>query len=264
MTKSEKQEIEARLNLDKANYWDFVLAQCKNNTPQAAELESYQQKMAERMYDVAHLNGLSSAKLAPITDGVADIPAYLSSKPKIMWILKEPYDDFTISGKPKGGDYSIGDAIRTADLSKTSLTWKNIAKTVHAIFSGKTAEKELTEDEMRSALSKIAYINVSKMPAQTSTSDSELKAKFEIWKETLFMQIDLYNPDVIIFAKTFLLFAPYLEIENPPVYQDEDCWCDAYNHNGRILIDTYHPARKGSDYVNTVADTVRKLAFLAK
>mgnify|MGYP006873137254 FL=1 len=103
MTKSEKQEFEARLNLDKANYWDFVLAQLKNKTPQAAELESYQQKMAERMYDVAHLNGLSSAKLAPITDGVADIPAYLSSKPKIMWILKEPYDDFTISGKPKGG-----------------------------------------------------------------------------------------------------------------------------------------------------------------
>ena len=51
--------------------------------------------------------GHDPAKIAPIYDGVVDAEAYLAAKPKIMWILKEPYDDFDAEGMPAGGGWTI-------------------------------------------------------------------------------------------------------------------------------------------------------------
>jgi len=47
--------------------------------------------------------------IEPIYDGVYDVEKYLASSPRIMWILKEPYDDFTSEGKPTGGGWAIYD-----------------------------------------------------------------------------------------------------------------------------------------------------------
>ena len=64
--------------------------------------------------------GYDSAKVEPIYDGVVDAEAYLASKPKIMWILKEPYDDFDAKGTPQGGgwtmfkDFGEGDTLANA------------------------------------------------------------------------------------------------------------------------------------------------------
>ncbi len=51
--------------------------------------------------------GYDSAKVEPIYDGVVDAEAYLASKPRIMWILKEPYDDFDAKGHPQGGGWTM-------------------------------------------------------------------------------------------------------------------------------------------------------------
>ena len=64
--------------------------------------------------------GYDSAKVEPIYDGVVDAEAYLASKPRIMWILKEPYDDFDAKGTPQGGgwtmfkDFGAGDTLANA------------------------------------------------------------------------------------------------------------------------------------------------------
>jgi hypothetical protein len=47
-----------------------------------------------------------TGKTHPIHDGVADLEGYLASSPRIMWILKEPYDDFNENGEPVGGGWS--------------------------------------------------------------------------------------------------------------------------------------------------------------
>lgn len=36
--------------------------------------------------------GYDPKKVEPIYDGVVDAADYLAAKPKVMWILKEPYD----------------------------------------------------------------------------------------------------------------------------------------------------------------------------
>ncbi len=64
--------------------------------------------------------GYDPAKVEPIYDGVVDAEAYLASKSKVMWILKEPYDDFDAEGMPAGGgwtmfkDFGEGDTLAKA------------------------------------------------------------------------------------------------------------------------------------------------------
>ena len=51
--------------------------------------------------------GYDPATVEPIYDGVVDTEAYLAAQPKIMWILKEPYDDFDAEGMPVGGGWTM-------------------------------------------------------------------------------------------------------------------------------------------------------------
>ncbi len=57
----------------------------------------------------AHAKGLGydPAKVEPIYNGEVDAEAYLATKPKVMWILKEPYDDFDAEGMPAGGGWTM-------------------------------------------------------------------------------------------------------------------------------------------------------------
>lgn len=271
MTKVEKTRIEEKMELEieKAKYWNILFSDTKKKPLTAEQLEEAQEKMAKRIWTIANAEKLSTSKLMPITDGVSNIDAYLSSKPKIMWLLKEPYDDFSNEGKPKGGGYSISDAIKDLDIKKIGQTWKRIAEITHNILTDENIRaKDLSENQIREELSRIAYINVSKMPAFKQTSETELAEKYKIWKETLLMQIELYSPDVIIFGHTFNLFDKgNLGISKDYDYQDADSWLNVYKKTDEnktvLLVDAYHPANRAtwehSDYSSAVVDAVRKL-----
>ena len=83
--------------------------------------------------------GYDSAKVEPIYDGVVDAEAYLASNPKIMWILKEPYDDFDAKGTPQGGgwtmfkDFGAGDTLANALNRNAAL--RNVTYASYAIQS---------------------------------------------------------------------------------------------------------------------------------
>ena len=81
--------------------------------------------------------GYDPAKVEPIYDGVVDAGGYLASKPKVMWILKEPYDDFDAEGKPSGGgwtmftDFGDGDTLAKAlnrNAALRNVTYANCDK----------------------------------------------------------------------------------------------------------------------------------------
>lgn len=84
--------------------------------------------------------GYDPAKVEPIYDGVVDAEAYLASKPKVMWILKEPYDDFDAEGMPAGGgwtmfkDFGEGDTLAKAVNRNAAL--RNVTYASHAILNG--------------------------------------------------------------------------------------------------------------------------------
>ena len=117
------------------------------------------------------------------------------------------------------------------------------------------------DKSMAEVLKSIAYINTNKMPALTQTNDSELQANYEIWKPVLLEQIEIFNPQVILFANTFKLYKKDLVGEScQPTSISPNGSVHVYVSNGRILLDAYHPNQKTyghSIYVNEIIDAIK-------
>lgn len=57
------------------------------------DIRKGQEKIKEKIYARAKVLGISTDDLWPLPDGVFNIEGYCQSSPRIMWILKQPYDD---------------------------------------------------------------------------------------------------------------------------------------------------------------------------
>jgi len=57
------------------------------------ELKQEQIHVINEIYALAKSKGLSNDDVEPIPDGVNDVEAYVKSEPRVMWVLKEPYDN---------------------------------------------------------------------------------------------------------------------------------------------------------------------------
>ena len=235
----------------------------------AKELQKKQDEMFETIRQHAQKTGLIKKKpiIEPIYDGITDIQGYLASNPKIMWILKEPYDDFTITGRSKGGNWSFTEHFQNDDVWKDEDMWKLMIQINYAIHNDlKWKELDYIEKnpEMAEELRRTAYINVGKMPAEPTSPNNHMQDCYIIWKDILFEQIKLYKPDVIIFGYTFYLFKEDLGITDKPVSTVAGQWfSNFYRKDDMILIDAYHPSRKGGedgshDYVTSIINAYKK------
>ena len=241
-----------------------------NQSMTIENLQKKQEEMHKKIVQYAAEQGLIKQKpvLEPICDGVADIKGYLSSNPKIMWFLKEPYDDFTANGNPKGGGWSFTESFKNIKLQQHQSMLKLIIQINYAIHNNldwKDLDYIDDNPKMIEELKKIAYINLSKIPGNTGSCDTHLWNCYQIWKDILLEQIRLYAPDIIIFGYTFKFLKEDLQITEKPITTVSGQWnTDAYKNNNMILIDAYHPSRKGSedggyDYVTSIVKAVRKL-----
>ncbi len=232
------------------------------------ELTKKQVALWDKIYKNAkELGLLKEGSLEPIYDGVSDVEAYLESTPKIMWILKEPYDDKAPDGSPQGGGWYLTEHFKKDDVWKDLDLWKLIIQANYAIRTNKTwGELDYIQNnpDMQKELQRTAYVNLSKMPNGTKTQQGKLWTFYSQWKNILLEQIEIYNPDVIIFGYTFEFFREDLKVSDTPV-SEATCgqWTSkTYKKNGRILIDAYHPSRKGGEdagtYVTSIIDAVRK------
>lgn len=234
------------------------------------DLEKAQKQMHEKIYQHAQELGLIKQKpfLEPMCDGVADIEGYLSTSPKIMWILKEPWGDKTPAGKTRGGGWAFTEHFKDNEVWKDEDMWKLIIQVNHAIHKElKWSELDYIDgnQDMIDELKKTAYINLSKMPAETTSSINHLEECYPLWKDIVFEQMDLYKPDIIIFGYTFPFFRDDLQVSGKPIHTESGNWyTDTYQKDGMILIDAFHPSRKGGedgshDYVTSIVNAVRKI-----
>lgn len=221
-----------------------------------------QTALQEKMDKIAEQNGLSSKTLSPIYDGVADVNAYLKSSPKIMWILKEPYDGINEKTKePEGGGWTLMKDLKKHKKYplKKSLprTLQRIIYATEGIVEGYKYEEMdyYYKPEMYKYLFQIAYINLSKMPAGTRSGD--MTEKYLIWKDLIFEQIKLYNPEIIIFGGTFQYMRQDIHINNEPLARG---LVDIYKQDKRLLVHAYHPGRMCSteQYVDTMVHIIRE------
>ena len=231
---------------------------------QIKEMTSGQEALHSEMEKLAQIRGLSSDDLAPIYDGVSDIEAYIKSSPKVMWVLKEPYDDFKEDGSPYGGNYTLMEDLkknRNAQLGTMPLTIQRVIYATYGIYTGYAYDDMgwYYDPETYKYLFQIAYINLSKMPG--GTKSGSMTTKYQIWRDIVLKQIDLYKPDVIIFGHTFQDIKDDLGVKDEDQILTGNGWVDIYRKDNRLYVDAYHPGIPGSDrkYVNTIVNNVRKI-----
>lgn len=208
--------------------------------------------------------------LYPITDGVIDVEKYTNAKYKILWILKEPYDDFDENGEPEEGGWDLKEVISgkqtISSFGKARKTFKNITYATWGILNDFCAWGDMPDldenPEMLESLKSIGYINVKKLPGKTSSYDGTIKAAYDSDKEVLLKQIQDYNPDIIIGGYTLHHFFADLGISANDMIKNNSV--DYTIKGNSLFIHAYHPAqREGStgvseeEYCNDIVQTVK-------
>lgn len=209
-------------------------------------------------------------ELEVVPDGIVDFEEYLKARFKILWILKEPYDDIDNNGKPFGGGWHLRQVI----LERNSFdqytggrrTFEPMIYTTWGIlndFCQWQDMKDVRDDsDMLKALRSIAYINVKKIPGRTSSPQSEIEYAYEQHQDILHEQIRKYDPDIIICGATLFHFMPRLGIK-----REELISAGSVNYvirEKKIYIEAYHPAQRKSstgvsqkDYCNDIINLIK-------
>ncbi len=207
--------------------------------------------------------------ILPIYDGIIKIEKYLSAKYKILSILKEPYDDFE-NGKPCGGGWDLGEAIRTKktfhDFAVGKTTFEPMLYATWGILNDFCLWKDMpnvySNPIMIEAFKSIAYINVKKLPGDTTIPKNVIENAYQQYKEILLKQIEYYAPDIIIGGSTLYNF-----------YQDLGISREQLQNNGsvnyiikenKLFIEAYHPAQRSGKtgvsqekYCNDIINSVK-------
>lgn len=225
-------------------------------------MKKKEELLQQCIVDYAEQMGLTNDNVEPIVDGTYDINAYFQEETRIMWMLKEPYDEFLEDGTPYGGGWSIGGVLSSADSCK-NRTRQTIIYILYAFFNNIEEWNDMDDirdaPEMAEVLKRIAYINMSKMPAKTS-SKSNMNNEYKIWEPILLKQIELYDPHIIIFGNTFKYFKDRL-LNGEYVSDTSNENLGIYSCNNRLYLDAYHPQQRTiaqKKYGNDILFAMRK------
>ena len=218
------------------------------------------------------MTGIDSDNIWPIYDGVADTKSYLLTKPKVMVVLKEPYDDTSKDdlGRiiPYGGGWDFPLLLKKQSEAHVwpNRTWQRVIYAIYGFRNGKHySEMDYirNDPEMGDVLLDTCWINLSKMPGLTSSSDNKWRKAFDDnWKDIFVEQVNLYNPDVIIFGGTFDLAGSYVmdnQVNGEIVWSDDgQLSLTKYRYKNKLILAAAHPAvRHNVDFwVNSIIDAL--------
>lgn len=207
----------------------------------------------------------------PILDGIVDAERFLSAKYKILWILKEPYDEFDEDGEPFGGGWDLKAVLKSKnsiqEFSGGKPTFKPMIYTSWGILNDFCLWNDMNDLEkdpsMLEALKSIAYVNVKKLPGRKSSYYKIIQDAYKQHKNILLKQIDYINPDIIIGGATMGLFLDDLGISRNDKVRHKGI--NYFIKNRKIFIEAYHPAQRPSMtgvslemYCNDIVTAVQK------
>ena len=235
-----------------------------------AHIISEQKRIETKIYEKGEeKKKYPEQELYPLTDGVADISEFLNRNYRVMFILKEGYDDFDEYGYPLGGGWMITAGDQKGDYpNKVSLTWRRIMQVSYGIFF---EEKDFSKipkipssfkgtDVYGRIIKSVAYINTNKMPAYKTSNDYDLRENFNFWKDILQEQMQLYDPEIVIFCGTYKFYKnSFSELFGTKAPSDTDMKINGDSNivkgafkdsKNRLFINAVHPGNgylKGGD-----------------
>ncbi|WCC46225.1 hypothetical protein [Tenacibaculum finnmarkense] len=199
-----------------------------------------------------------------VADGIVNISEYNSTNPKILWILKEAnsIDDY---------DWDFRDALK--DLKNESgqgikSGWANtftpIIYTTYGILNDLNWEdmgSVYNDQSIIEILNKVAYINLKKVPGDSNADWNKIKSYYNENKNAIHEQIQLINPDIIIFGNTMnFLDNDFFEIFGEIRIDKSNKSLHIYENKEKLLLSAYHPNNrtiKQQEYCNLIIESVR-------
>jgi hypothetical protein len=196
----------------------------------------------------------------PIYDGVVDVDFYLDSHPKILWILKEPWEP--LAENEAGGGWSLTKHLIPKRITEQNVvgipTYRKMAYVSFAVFDGFKNFSDFhsvrKSPQVGESLKKIAYINVKKYPGKSVSYYDDIEFHCRRNHDLLQMQIAALKPDVIIAGAILHLFYNDFGITRQDLTSAGTC--AFISRNGRLYINAYHPSYWGCDDATYVDDVV--------
>lgn len=194
----------------------------------------------------------------PICDGIVSLDDYFKAPIRVLWLMKEAYED----GKNGGGGWSITEDLRyqrsTGKKRDSPGTFRPIIFLSHAILHGiKSYDHGFPKIEpLLPVLRQIAFVNLWKLPAGKTSSNKELNARPEESKDLVMQQLLVYKPDIVICGGTYDLILPQLKALNGTKVGD---W--HFRIGNTLIINTSHPAsrRKGEKKVDQINIILKRI-----
>ncbi len=187
-----------------------------------------------------------------IIDGKINDILYDIAACKILQILKEA----NISAEDKEKEIDICEGFRNDWHKKNALSVPTFRKMIYGTYGilNPTVEWDnipFANQEAYEVVQQIAYININKFPANSSSNDSQIKEAYDNGKEDLIKQIEYLNPNIIIFGNTL----KYFDLEDLSkigwdILNTEKKYADDITYNtvyysissNKLCIDAYHPS----------------------
>lgn len=203
-----------------------------------------------------------------ITDGVMKPELYFNHKIRLVWMLKEPYDE--VGGTGGGWSYfdmfPDGENLYRVQFNRGhKTTWHPIIYVSYGIYNDFQKWEDMNyirdKNEMCDIVRQVAFINSQKLPSKgfTNTNFEDLLESISKNSDLLMKQIDLLNPNVLIFGNTIELYKNILNLELSKLQNFGSCKYIIQDH--KLFISAYHPSQRTvtrNKYVNDIITLVEK------
>lgn len=227
------------------------------------DLEKQVEDQLERFeyaVDLPFFNEETGEKMAFVRDGIIDVAEYLKAPIKILWILKEANSE---------KDNSLDDMrpnLKTLNDENNNIhpdwgpTWRPIAYAMYGVFEEMNyidiPDMNGNAREIVKHMSKIAHINLKKYGGGSTAKPDILQKFYNSYKEFIHEQIEIINPDVMIFGNTFRYFADVYFEEKEKIQEQPN----VFKYKDKLLIDTSHPAARINklEYCDGIINAVKK------
>lgn len=197
----------------------------------------------------------------PLFDGVVNEELFLNGKPKILWILKEPWEK--LENGQSGGGWDLVKKLLHEGWHSNKGSYAIMAYVSYSILNGFKKYSDIpyvSEDaNVGNSMKYISYINVKKFPGSTTSNMDEISEYYLEFKDILVKQIDLINPDIVIGGNTLQLFFDDLKLKADNFNKETwSAWW--YKNNNRLYIHSYHPNQRtitNEKYVDDMVSVVK-------
>lgn len=218
-------------------------------------LSEFDQKINERFSNIID-------NKFPIGDGIVELNTYQKSNFKIVWLLKEAYDN---ADNGRGGWSLTKDILQKDNVydeflcnTRSKNTWYPIIYTSFGILNNFIKFDDIKDidrnPEVALILKNIAIININKLAGNSTSNEQNIRTLFNQNKLILKEQLEITDPDIFIGCKTLHHYYYLLGLETAECLISEE-GTKYYVKDKKIFIDAYHPGRIGikrESYVNEV------------